>query len=360
MIDVFQKRFEAEKRKAFVATLFVDTFLIFYSFFLAYFLSLSFSHEVSYASQNLSGSFLGMMLPVSAFIAFVWGRWGRSPGVSLVYRTNRYLKSVVRDEEKRQWWKKPYGVFSFFILIGTFVLGFQITDVSFRSLLSEEGMEGAKRIFTALITPNWAIIGLVLTAMLETIFIALIATTLALPGAFVASFFCARNLVRNSRSASFLSVILRTLFNFSRSVEPVIWAIIFSVWVGIGPFAGMLALMLHSVASLAKQYAEEIENCEPGPIEAMEATGARNIHVVWHAVVPQVLMPFLSFTIFRWDINIRMATIIGLVGGGGVGTLLMQYQGLAQWNEVGTIVIVIAIVVWMMDFLSGKVREALL
>jgi phosphonate transport system permease protein len=71
-------------------------------------------------------------------------------------------------------------------------------------------------------------------------------------------------------------------------------------------------------------------------------------------------MPFLSFTIFRWDINIRMATIIGLVGGGGVGTLLMQYQGLAQWNEVGTIVIVIAIVVWMMDFLSGKVREALL
>jgi ABC-type methionine transport system permease subunit len=105
---------------------------------------------------------------------------------------------------------------------------------------------------------------------------------------------------------------------------------------------------------------QEIENCESGPIEAMEATGARNIHVIWHAVVPQVLMPFLSFTIFRWDINIRMATIIGLVGGGGVGTLLMQYQGLAQWNEVGTIVIVIAVVVWMMDFLSGKVREALL
>jgi phosphonate transport system permease protein len=142
-------------------------------------------------------------------------------------------------------------------------------------------------------------------------------------------------------------------------VEPLIWAIIFSVWVGIGPFAGMLSLMLHSVASLVKQYSEVIEDVDRGPMEAIEATGANAVQVVLWAVVPQVVLPFLSFTIYRWDINIRMATIIGLVGGGGIGTLLMQYQGLAKWNEVGTIILIIAAVVWIMDYLTARIREAI-
>ncbi|MHC4306713.1 MAG: ABC transporter permease subunit, partial [Planctomycetota bacterium] len=92
---------------------------------------------------------------------------------------------------------------------------------------------------------------------------------------------------------------------------------------------------------------------------AIEATGANRVQVVWYAVVPQIILPYLSFTIYRWDINVRMATIIGLVGGGGVGQLLMQYQGLAMWSQVGTIVLVIAIVVWIMDYLSARIREAI-
>ena len=76
-------------------------------------------------------------------------------------------------------------------------------------------------------------------------------------------------------------------------------------------------------------------------------------------MVPQVILPFLSFTIYRWDINVRMATVIGLVGGGGIGTLLMQFQGLARWNEVGLLIIIIAAVVWLMDFLSSKIRESI-
>lgn len=153
--------------------------------------------------------------------------------------------------------------------------------------------------------------------------------------------------------------IVRFILNFTRSVEPMIWAIIFSVWVGIGPYAGMLALMLHSIASLAKNYSEQVECIEQGPVEAIEATGANRLQVIWFAVVPQIVLPFLAFTIYRWDINVRMATIIGLVGGGGIGTLLMQYQGLARWNEVGTIIITIAAVVWIMDYLSAKIREAI-
>jgi phosphonate transport system permease protein len=117
--------------------------------------------------------------------------------------------------------------------------------------------------------------------------------------------------------------------------------------------------MLHSIASLAKNYSEQVECIEQGPVEAIEATGANRLQVIWFAVVPQIVLPFLAFTIYRWDINVRMATIIGLVGGGGIGTLLMQYQGLARWNEVGTIIITIAAVVWIMDYLSAKIREAI-
>src|SRR5690606_7818811 len=121
--------------------------------------------------------------------------------------------------------------------------------------------------------------------------------------------------------------------------------IIFSVWVGIGPFAGMLALMFHSVASLTKQYSELIESASEGPIEGIRATGANSTQVVWFAIVPQVILPYIAFTIYRWDINVRMATVIGLVGGGGIGTLLIQYQGQALWNEVGTLALLIVIVV---------------
>jgi phosphonate transport system permease protein len=121
----------------------------------------------------------------------------------------------------------------------------------------------------------------------------------------------------------------------------------------------MLALMVHSIASLAKQYSEIIETVNEGPIEGILSTGATRLQMIWFAIVPQVILPFISFTIYRWDINIRMATIIGLVGGGGIGTLFMQYSGQAMWNEVGTIVLVIAFVVWFMDTASAYIREAL-
>jgi phosphonate transport system permease protein len=142
-------------------------------------------------------------------------------------------------------------------------------------------------------------------------------------------------------------------------MEPIIWAIIFSVWVGIGPFAGMLALVVHTVASLTKQYSEQVEDVNEGPIEAISATGARRLQVLWFAVVPQCVIPFLSFTIYRWDINVRMATIIGFVGGGGIGTLLTQYQGLSKFHEVGTLVIIITAVVWILDVISARVRAIL-
>ena len=162
-----------------------------------------------------------------------------------------------------------------------------------------------------------------------------------------------------SRVGYAVYALMRASFNAFRAIEPILWAIIFSVWVGFGGFAGMLALMIHSIASLAKQYSEIVETVSEGPIEGVESTGASRLQTIWFAIVPQVSMPFVSYTIDRWDINVRMATIIGFVGGGGIGTMLLEYQGQARWQQVGCIVIVIAFVVWVMDALSSHIRAAL-
>lgn len=243
--------------------------------------------------------------------------------------------------------------------VSTIVTAWIVTKISLIDLFSARGLGSAGRIFGAMFTPEFSIFAQALSAMIETIYLALMATVLALPIAFILSFLSARNLMKHNRALFFLYNTVRLLTNFTRSIEPLIWAIVFSVWVGIGPFAGMLALMVHTVSSLSKLYSEQIENIDAGPMEAIEATGAHPLQVVWFAVVPQIVIPFLSFTIYRWDINVRMATVIGLVGGGGIGTLLMQYQGLAKWNEVGLIVLMIAFVVWLMDYVSAKIREAI-
>ena len=254
---------------------------------------------------------------------------------------------------------QPTGLLGLTHIGLTFVAGLTITQVSIREFLSDSGLDGARRIFTAILNPNWAIFDMALFSAIETIYMAFIATSFALPFAFLLGFFAARNLMNQSKVSLFCYSVIRFFLNVTRSIEPLVWAIIFSVWVGIGPFAGMLALCLHSISSLTKLYSEQIENINDGPIEAMKATGAHPIQVVWFGVVPQIVLPYLSYTIYRWDINVRMATVIGLVGGGGIGTLLMQYQGLAKWNEVGLLVIVIAAIVWIMDYASSRIREAL-
>ena len=226
-------------------------------------------------------------------------------------------------------------------------------------LFSADGIEGARRIFYSLFTPELGIFDDALFAIIETIYIALIATLVSIPPTLLLSFLTARNLMNDNKISFTIYYVLRIVLNFVRSIEPLIWAIIFSVWVGIGPFAGMIALLVHTIAANAKLYSEAIESIETGPVEAISATGANKIQIVWYAVVPQIMLPFLSFTIYRWDINVRMATIIGLVGGGGIGTMLMQYQGLAKWHEVGLIVLLIALVVWIMDYISAKIREAI-
>jgi phosphonate ABC transporter permease subunit PhnE len=149
----------------------------------------------------------------------------------------------------------------------------------------------------------------------------------------------------------------RTVFNGLRAIEALIMVIVFTVWVGIGPFAGVLALSLHSVAAMAKLYSEQVESIMPGPLEALTATGATRLQTIIYAVVPQIVPPYISFTMYRWDINVRMSTIIGFAGGGGIGFLLSQNINLTRYREASAQILAIAVVVAAMDYLSSYLRE---
>lgn len=199
---------------------------------------------------------------------------------------------------------------------------------------------------------------LVRDAIVETIFLALIGTTLGVIVSIPLSFLASSNLMSYNFVSKGVYVVTRTFLNVLRSVEVLIWAVIFVAAVGLGPFAGMLALAIHAIASLGKLYSEAIEAIDPGPIEAITATGANRLQVIRYAVIPQFIPQFVSFTLYRWDINVRMATIIGLVGGGGVGLLLTQYINLLKWHEAGTTILFIALIVIAMDYASTKIRAA--
>ena len=154
-----------------------------------------------------------------------------------------------------------------------------------------------------------------------------------------------------------LYTVSRAILNTIRSIEPLIMGLVFVIWVGIGPFAGVLALTLHSIAALGKLYSEQIENIDEGPIEAVQSTGASWLQTVVYAVVPQIIPPYIAFTMYRWDINVRMSTIIGFVGGGGIGLLLQQQINLLQYREAGVAVLAIAIVVSALDYASASIRD---
>jgi phosphonate transport system permease protein len=196
-----------------------------------------------------------------------------------------------------------------------------------------------------------------LRLMLETIFLALIGTTFSVIFSIPLSFLGARNLMMGTPFGRATYYLSRTFFNLLRSIEVLIIVVIMAVVVGIGPFAGVLALAVHGIGALGKLYSESIESIDPGPIEAITATGASRLQVIAYAVVPQIVPQFIAFTLYRWDINVRMATVIGLVGGGGIGFILIQYINLLQWNQAGTAIWLIAIVVMAMDYASAVIRE---
>jgi phosphonate transport system permease protein len=201
----------------------------------------------------------------------------------------------------------------------------------------------------------------VVDAILVTIFMALLATTLGTLFAVPMGFLAASNISRHGVIGSAVYYVIRGVLNLIRSYEPLVMATVFALIVGYGtPFAGVLALVFVTTASLGKMFSEAVESIDPGPIEALRATGANPIQVVVYAVIPQIIPDFLSYTIYHWDINVRISTVIGFVGGGGIGYYLSQRINTFEYSKAGTALYAIIIVVWVLDFLSARIRKELI
>lgn len=197
----------------------------------------------------------------------------------------------------------------------------------------------------------------VINNIMVTIFMALLATTAGTVIAAPISFFAARNIMGRNWAGTTVYTIVRAILNITRSYDSLVLATVFALWVGFGAFAGVLALTIVTVASLGKMFSEAVESIDPGPLEAVSATGANPAQVVVFSVVPQIVPDFISYIIYHWDINVRISTILGFVGGGGIGFYLSQRINVLEYQKAGTAIWAIVLVVWAMDFFSAEVRK---
>lgn len=196
----------------------------------------------------------------------------------------------------------------------------------------------------------------ILYALLESVNIAVLGTIVAVFMALPVAYLGAQTVTPNKITLWFARVIIVA----TRSVDTLIWALVFVAIIGPGPLAGILAVAFRSIGFLSKLIAEAIEEIDWGPVEAMQAAGASKAHVVTYAIVPQVVPSFWAITILRWDINIRESTVLGLVGGGGIGLLFQGAIDLFRWNTVSLILIVIVLVVFAGELVTGIVRRKLI
>lgn len=195
--------------------------------------------------------------------------------------------------------------------------------------------------------------------MIETIFLGVMATAFSMIIALPLSFLAARNIMTGNPITAAIYAVVRVMFTILRSIDVLIVVLVLIGIFGPGNAAGVFGLAFHNIGVMGKLYSEAIEGIDGGPLEAITATGANRVQVVWTAVLPQITNPFISFTIYRLDTNVRLAPILGFVGGGGIGLDLYQSINLSQYGAAGLIIFMIVVTVAAMDFISAQIRKRL-
>ena len=236
------------------------------------------------------------------------------------------------------------------------VLWFTAAQIGLNPAALARGVPFMADFISRMFPPDLAHLRLLGGATIETVQIAvwgtLIAVVLSLPLALLGA--------RNTTPHPLVFHATRLFLNALRAINELVFALIFVAAVGLGPFAGVLAIALHATWMLAKFCAEEIEGVDRGPVEAMQATGAGRLQVILFAMIPQALPAFVSYSIYRFDVSIRAATILGLVGAGGLGFSLIKTMKLFKYHETATCILVIFLLVFVSDWICAKVRARIL
>jgi phosphonate transport system permease protein len=210
--------------------------------------------------------------------------------------------------------------------------------------------------FSRMMPPNPRIIVEIIPVLIETINIASIGTIFAVLISLPLAYLAAVNVSPNKGTLWFARVIIVS----SRSIDTLIWALLFVAILGPGPLAGVVAITFRSIGFLGKLIGESIEEMDWGPIEALQSSGASRGHIITYAVVPQITPTFWAVTILRWDINIRESTVLGMVGAGGIGMLFQVAIDFFRWNSVSMVLVSIILVVLFGEVVTGVVRKKLI
>jgi phosphonate transport system permease protein len=208
-----------------------------------------------------------------------------------------------------------------------------------------------------MVPPDWAFVGEIAGPLWDTINIATLGTLIAIVIAVPVAYCAARN---TTPSVALVRPVALFIIVSSRSINSLIWALMLVTIVGPGVFAGILAIGLRSIGFCAKLLYEAIEEIDESQVEAVRATGAGGAQVTAYGIVPQVLPAFAGISVFRWDINIRESTVLGLVGAGGIGLPLNGAITTLAWTQVSLILLVIIATVVVSEWVSAKVRHAII
>lgn len=227
--------------------------------------------------------------------------------------------------------------------------GLKIYDIDISQTIPQ-----TMKIFTIMFTEmDWAYRPDLTIKMIETLQMAILGTLIASLLAVPFGFLAAKN------TGKLLNGPGKFILDMIRVFPELILAIVFFRGVGPGPLAGIMALGIHSIGMLGKLYSEAVEAIDRGPTEALVSTGANRVQQIWYSIIPQVLPEFASYAIYRFEINSRAATILGVVGAGGIGTPLIFAIQQRAWGRVGIILLAIILVVSVIDLLSSWLRRRL-
>jgi phosphonate transport system permease protein len=228
------------------------------------------------------------------------------------------------------------------------------TDLSAAEFV--RGLPAIANYLARMIPPDWAFTPRIVQPTIETIEIAIWGTVLGVLLAIPLGLMAARNI-----SPHFIVYgSARFILNALRGVSELVFALIFVSAVGLGPFPGILALALHNAGMLGKFYAEAIEAVDEGPVEAMQSTGAGWSQTVAYAIVPQILPHFITYNLYRFEVSIRSATVLGLVGAGGIGFHLISSIRLFDYQTTAMVLIVIIALVVLTDYAGTKIRARII
>ena len=251
---------------------------------------------------------------------------------------------------KPQWsWKTLISI-ALFCSILVFIV--KDLEIDFIKLVTDSSKYFGD-ILSRMLPPDFSNLNQLVYAMFETIEIAFLGTFIAIVLSIPLGLFSARNLAPNY----FVYLICKTIVIFFRAIPEFIIAMILVIAIGFGAIPGVLALGLHTMGFLAKFYAEDIEHINKGPIDALKSSGATKSQIISFGVVPQILPSFVANNLYIFDRNIRMATMLGIVGAGGIGYELQSSFRMFEYERVSAIIVLIFITIFIIDYLSSFIRS---